>query len=268
MYNFLRMDIRRMMRSRSMLVCLAFMILWAVLGFGMIYSVANPKVAEKVAAVGITLTVSNPEALETMNQLSILEIMAQSGVRGGTFACITGILSAIFLCGEYESGFIKNVFAICECKWKFVLSKLGCLCLANLIFLLAMFLVSVLLNVLSGSFFQWNTPEGMVLYLASAWMLQNAFTALYLLVSILTRSKAAGVGAAILFGGGMVVALLSTVLNLLGWGKFLDYSIYFTLNRCPIAYEKPADLGPLLSGIAFTVIYTVIGKRIAQRNDI
>lgn len=268
MYNFMKMDIRRMLRSRSMQVSLLIVVLWMFLGFGIMYGVANPQAREKIAAAGVTLTITNQEALETMDQISILEIMDQSGVRGGMFACVTGVLAAIFLCGEYECGFIKNVFAVCENKWKFVLSKLGCLCLVNLIFLFAMYLASICLNIVTGSFFQWNTPEGTVLYLASAWMLQNAFSALYLLVSILTRSKAAGVAAGILFGSGTVVVLLSTVLGVLDMNKFLDYTIYFALNRCPMTYEKPADFGPLLTGVVFVAVYTGMGKLAAQRKDI
>lgn len=269
MYNLIRMDIRRMLRSRSMWVCLLLMAVWMCLGFGLMYGVTNPEAREQIAAAGITLTVTNQEGMEeAVKQTGILGIMDQAGIRGGMFACVTGILAALFLCGEYESGFIKNVFALYENKWKFVWSKLVCLCLVNLMLLLGMFLIAVLLNAASGGFFQWNTPEGMAIYLTSAWMLQNGFSALYLLVSILTRSKAAGVAAGILFGGGTIVVLLSSILGLLGLDKIWDYTIYFALNRCPMAYEKLADFEPMLIGIGFIAVYTVLGKLVVQKKDI
>ena len=64
MLNMLRMDIRRMVKGKSLYVCLGILLFTTVLAFGLMYVVLNPDARELAVNMGLRLDVGG-ESLDS-----------------------------------------------------------------------------------------------------------------------------------------------------------------------------------------------------------
>lgn len=270
MRNLFRMDLYRMLRSKGFYICLSILGFYIAISFFLIFSIGNPSMREKIESIGIHFTVTNEDAaVQALASSSMLEVFYQSsGIRGGMFACIIGILASIFICTEYESGFVKNVFLLCENKWNYILSKQLILGFVNFIYLTFIFLLLSLLNLITGNFFVWNDGKDILFFLISIWILETAFSSLYLVIIMVTRKVSASVASGIFLGSGTIFVILSSILGLFGWDKFLHYTLSFSLINIPLSYSGLASLQPLFIGLAFLIIYTIFSVFVVQKRDV
>lgn len=276
MLNMLRMDIRRMVKGKSLYVCLGILLFTTVLAFGLMYVVLNPDARELAVNMGLRLEVGG-ESLDSaaagaMEELAgttgVLDMFRQTNIKGGLFAVVAGILAAVFVCSDFESGFAKNIFSIHEKKWKFICSKLLMMAIVNLFYLLVTFLVTLLLNAATGGFFAWNAPGSCLFYLAGIWVLMNGMSALMIFISATFRSKAAGCTAAVIIGAGFISMIAGAVFSLIGTQWLQDYFLFSSIENYPLAYGGVGDLLPAAVGAAHIILWTVLGSIILSKKDI
>lgn len=246
MLNLLRMDLYRIFRSKSFYICLGILLI--DLGF-----TASGNAADTSAA---------------LKDASLLEVFGQGIISNGSYAVLLGILSSLFICVDFESGFIKNIMTAHENKWDYVLSKTISTCIINFLFLAITFLASLLLNVISGGLFRYSSAPDVMFFLFSAWMLVNGFLALNLLIGVLTRNKAAGIAVTVCINSGMIVALLTNVLGLFGLDRMTNYTISMNLVSLPSSFSGEYNLKPFLTGLIYFIVYTIISKIVLSKRDI
>ena len=129
------------------------------------------------------------------------------------------------------------------------MSKSACLFLVNLFFITVTFLTALGLNAVLGGFFFYNKAVDMLFYVFCIWMVSNGFSALILMICMITRSKAAGVAGAFILCSGLIVLLVSSLLNLFGAGEIMNYTLYMNLAGCPLGYDGLSALGYCRSGL-------------------
>ena len=174
----------------------------------------------------------------------------------------------LFLCSDYQSGFIKNVMVLHQNRWGYIGSKLLTVGIVNAFYLVGHFLFVWLLNVLFGKMVPYSALGDVAYYLSWAWLLTTAFLALIILICVLTRSVAAGALAAVLLGGGAVVVPLYSILNMFHAADWLNYSIYLSLATGPNHYSSVRDLWVYLAGAGFLALYTVLAGLVVKKQDI
>ncbi len=268
MLNLLRMDLYRIFRSKSFYICFGALILCNLLTFGILLLLTNPTLKELIMQYGAEFSAGSEQIKEALSGTSILEVFRQGTIGGGLFSVTTGVLASLFICTDFDCGFIKNIVAAHENKWDYILSKICSLVLINLLYLAGSFLSILPLNLISGGIFAWSYTGDILFYLFSSWMVTNGLSALTMLICIVTRSKAAGIAGAICLNGGLIVMIVNTLLGLFGLQWLTKYSLYINLASLPSSFEGNYSLQACITGLVFLVIYTVISKIVLTRRDI
>ncbi len=147
MFNMFRMDIYRLIRSRFVYVCLALIIGMQALSYLMIYMVGTEEGREAATQAGMIVTVDGEEEI-VLEGVDSLVMYRQALMDGGAYATIFGIASVLFLCSDFQGGFLKNIMTQHRQRWKYIGSKLIALGSLNLIYLLLSVGANYLLNLL------------------------------------------------------------------------------------------------------------------------
>lgn len=268
MLNLLRMNLRHLFRSKSIYVCFGILAFTTLLTFGIFYVLSNPDIQKLLLEHGATITATSGEVKEVLGTTSLLSLFHQTNISGGFFPVVTGILMSLFICTDFDSGFIKNIMAVHENKWNYTLSKMASISVINLIYLVGTYAIALALNLVFGSLFHYASVADTLFYLFCVWMITNGFCALILLVCMITRSKAAGAACAFILCSGLIVMLLQTLLGLFGAGEIMNYTLYMNLATCPLKYNGLVSLRPIIVSVVFIIIYTIISKLILSKKDI
>ena len=268
MFNLLRMDLYRAIRSKSVYVCFGILLIAAVTTFGLLWLMATPQGQETAVRIGMLSAADLPEASSVLDGVDALIMFRQICLDGGMYDLILGIWVMLFVCLDFQSGFIKNVMALYQNRWNYIGSKLVTAGIVNLCYLVLHLLSALLLNRLFGNMVPDTKLEDIVFYLSWAWLLTTAFAALIILICVLTRSVAAGALAAVLLGGGAVVMPLYSILDMFHAGEWLKHTIYLTLAMGPGHYASIQDLHVYAAGAGFLILYTVIAGIVLKRQDI
>lgn len=268
MLNLIRMDLRHLYRSKSIYICFGILAFTSLLTFGIFFILSNPDIQKILLEHGATITATSGEVKEVLGTTSLLSLFHQTNISGGFFSVVTSILMSLFICTDFDSGFIKNIIAVHENKWDYILSKMTSISIVNLIFLVGSYVLVLGLNLVFGSLFHYSNIVDTLFYLFCVWILANGFCALTLLVCMITRSKAAGAASAFIMSSGLIVMIVKTVLGLFGAGEIMDYTLYLNLATCPLKYKGPESLRPIIVGVVFLIIYTVISKLVLAKKDI
>ena len=277
MFNLLRMDLYRMKRGKSVYVCLGVMLIMIVFTLSMIWLVATPQ--GKQAAVQLGIFPAEEQAEEggfqtivadddVMAGVDTLVMLRQTSMDGGVYNLVFGIWVMLFVCADYQSGFIKNVMAAHQNRWKYVVSKIVTAGIVSLFYLIAQYVFVLIMNRLLGNMAPCAPFGDVFFYLTWAWLLTVAFAALTILVCVWTRSVAAGTLTAVLLGSGTVQGPLYMLLNMVHAGGWMKYTIYYTLDLGPNHYAVPADLYVYAVGVGFLVLYAAVAGVVLKKQDI
>lgn len=268
MLNLLRMDLRHMFRSRAFYICFGLLSLTCIITFIIFFMITDPEMQKLLTEHGFTITAASGDIKDAMGTTSLINLFHQTNISGGFLPVVSGILMSLYICTDFDSGFIKNILAIHENKWSYILSKMTCFSIVNLTFLAGTFLIVLGFNAALGNLFFYSSAADTLFYLFNIWMITNGFCALTLLVCIITRSKAAGITAAFVLCSGLIVLIVNAILTLFKANEIMNYTLYINLSSCPFSYTEPSNLRGIIVGLSFTVLYTVLGKLILAKKDI
>jgi ABC-2 type transport system permease protein len=268
MLNLLRMNLYHLFRSKTFYICFAILVSVNLLAFGILYALADPGFRSFIIQAGGSVSGDFQELENTLSSASILELFNQGSMAGGSFAFTVGILASLITYVDFESGFIKNLLSIHVNKWDYILGKICSFCFINLIYMAGSFLVVALCNFLAGNFFIYDSLKEILFYLLSAWMVCNGFSALILLIAVLTRNKAACILSAVFLNGGLVVMIIRTLLGLFNLQHLTDFTLYMNLVSLPMNYTGISSWRPFIIGLGFMIFYTILSKIILAQKDI
>lgn len=270
MFNLLRMDLYRIKRSPSVYICLAILLSLSALCCWLVWLMETPDGRQTAMKMGMFELEELAELEAEGNALAdmdLLEMFRDVGMDGGFYCSILGIVVALFVCMDFQSGYIKNIMAAHRNRWTYVVSKVLTAGFVNFLYLLISFGFCLLMNFLFHlvPFTSWNN---ILFYLAWAWLISTAFTSLIIAICIFTRSAALGILGTILFGSGIIVTFLSYLTNLFHLGQWADYTLYFNMTYGPSVCTGIGDLKIFAIGLVFMALYTAAASSALTRQDI
>lgn len=268
MFNLLRMDLYRMKRSRSAYVCLGLLLLATVLTYGLFWLMFSPQGQSFAIRIGMLTSEDGQEFLSMLDGVDTLIIFRQIGLDGGLYNVIFGIWVMLFVCMDYQSGYIKNIMALHQNRWSYIGSKLFTAAIVDILYLIIQYMFVLLMNRLFGNLVPYAGAGDVLFYVSWAWLLTTAFSGLIIMVCVCTRSVAAGALAAVLLGGGVIVVPLCQILAIFHTGEWMNNTIYLTLALGPDRYVSLQDLRVFAVGAAFLVIYPVLAGLVLRKQDI
>ena len=268
MFNLLRMDLYRVIRSKSLYVCFGILLLMVFTAFGLWYVVVSPQGLELLASLENGGNVQLTGLSKALEELDFLMLFRQICLDGGMYNLMLGIFVMLFVCADFQKGFIKNVMAFHQNRWNYVGSKLLTAAIVDACYLVGMLAVSLVLNQVLGQLVSPSPWQDLVFYMTWVWLLTTAFSALIILLCVLTRSVAVGAVAAVLLGSGLVVTLGYGLLDLLHLNGWLEYTIYLTMSMGPGHFASAGDLKVYAVGAGFLALYTVLTGIFLNKKDI
>lgn len=268
MFNLLRMDLYRVRRSKSVYICFGILLAATVSFFGLLWLMAMPKGQELAIRIGMLTAEEAAESASILKGVDSLVMFRQTCLDGGMYSATFGVWVMLFVCADFQSGFIKNIMALYQNRWYYVGSKIMTTGIVNFCYLILHLLFTLLVNRLFGNMVPYADLGDYVFYMSWAWFVTTAFAVLVVLLCVLTRSTAAGAIGVVLLGSGAVVMPLYRILDMFHIGSWLKHSIYLTLAMGPGEYTAWKDLHVYAVGAGFLILYTVVTGIVLRRQDI
>ena len=175
MFNLLRMDLYRAKRSKSVYICFGILFIATVMLFGLIWLMETPQGQEIALRIGMISQEEAKEASGLLNGVDSLIFFRQICLDGGSYNLIFGIWVMLFVCMDFQSGFIKNVMALHQNRWNYVGSKILTAGIVNVCYLVLHYLSALLMNRIFGELVPYTKWVDVVFYLSWAWLLTTAF---------------------------------------------------------------------------------------------
>lgn len=270
MFNLLRMDLYRLKRSRSVYVCFGVLVLMTIATVGMIWLTETPQ-GQQIALKLEIMTeqqVQQEAARSDLAGMNTQQLFRQMGLNGGTYSCVFGIWLMLFVCMDYQSGFIKTIMVSHQNRWNYVGSRILTAGIVNMIYLALQYVIVLALNrIFALQAADASFPE-ILFYAGWSWLVTTAFAALIILVCILSKSVAAGALAVVFFGTGTFVMPLYFLLRVIGIGEWTKYTIYRMLSEGPDRYISVKDLYVYAAGAVLVAFYAAMAGIVLKRQDI
>ena len=266
MFNLLRMDLYRLKRSRSVYICFAILLVISIICFWFVWMATTPGGLTFAAKIGIAET-RRDDSFSAGDYDSLL-MFREIAMDGGGYSVILGILVALFVCLDFQSGFLKNIMSLHRYRWKYVISKVITAGILSFLYLTLQYAFCILLNLLFGHLAPFTGFRDILFYLTNAWINTTAFSALIIMVCFFTRSITAGVLTTFLLASGIVQAVIYSFTGLFHLEGWQNYTLYYNLAFAPSSYAKMEDLRGIFVGLVFLILYSVIAAVSLSRQDI
>lgn len=270
MFNLLKMDVRRLFKSRSFYIVLgvlAGLILTVVL---MVSTVTNQQVLDAMASQGMDVEVDgSAEELraefETMTQLDF----ACECLSIGFLLLLTGIGVTLFVHSDFSSGGIKNICFARPRRRDYVLSKILLAGVYSATLTILGMAASLLFPLLFGLHPAASPLTDILQYAFWLWLPSWAFGLMGLALTLLTRSSTLGIIMAVISGGGVTVALLRTVCSQLGWPALEQYLLSYVEEYLCVPMPDAGQMAMILCcSLGWAALYAAVSLLAMEKRDI
>ncbi|MEG0683493.1 MAG: ABC transporter permease [Coprobacillus sp.] len=254
MFNLLRMDIKRLKKSKSSYVILILSMLLCLLAFMALYIALNPDLQAWMREHGFIFQFNGTDSSQI--QMTLIDTFQNTYIQS-FFALFIGIMVVLFNCHENECGFSKNIFSIHVNRSHYLFSKIISLSLYFILVISICFIETIVLNLCLSSFFIVNPINEIILYLVMLWFLTIALVCLYSALSIWLKSKSGCIGTVIVYATGIWLSIIQPLLGIIGWQHILDYTLMNNINILA-QNVKNIDMNSILVMIVNVGIYIVV----------
>ena len=295
MVNILRMDLYRLLRSKSLWICLGVMVILAAMTIGMFGLLTNADFMQWAQSSGATVssasnsvvsigvngnsTMSTEEiartiaqAQEAISNSSLLTMTGTTLINGNALAIMFTIFLSIFLASEFESGYSKNVFTVQPNRITFLGAKLVEIVLIAAVFTAVSLASIAAVGAIAGLSFASTSAVDILIWGALVTLVLSGFGMLIALIIWLTRKVAAGIIGAVVLVTGMLVMIVQALLSLF---PAVSHLTDFTLYSCMSALGRGLYVEGGLSvahiagvGLAFVIVYSVLSAVVLQKKDV
>ena len=254
MFNMLRMDLRRLFKSRSFKIILLVTAALILMVSLMAVVVSDPETLDKMGASGAELDETDRQMAEEIRSMTQLGLTPET-LGGGFLLSIVGIGVTLFVTGDFSSGFVKNICCAQPCRASYVLSKaLAAGVYSGIITLLGVVLI-LFAPYLYGMRPVPNAISDILRYLFWMWLPHWAFAMMALALVLLTRSATLGMILSLVAGSGLTAVLVGTLGKFLGWPPLEQYLLSSVVKG---VYTPHSGIGQVWTVLTCTVAWAVI----------
>ena len=262
MFNMLKMDLRRLFKSRNFYIILGVTTVLILMVAMLTAVVSDPETLDSMGVSGAEIDEIDRKMSEDIRNMTQLDL-AYETLGGGFLLIIVGIGVTLFANGDFSSGFVKNICCAQPRRANYVLSKaLAAGIYSGIITLLGVVLI-LLAPYLYGMRPIPSAIPDILQYLFWMWLPHWAFALMALALVLLTRNTTLGIILSLVAGGGLTAVLVGTLGKLLRWPPLEQFflssvvkGVYAPQNgitqswmilACTIAWAAVYGIGSLLS---------------------
>jgi ABC-type transport system involved in multi-copper enzyme maturation permease subunit len=183
---------------------------------------------------------------------------------------LVGLIAMLLICGDYSSGFAKNIFASHTNKWNYLISKILTLVVASTIMMVVLVLEMFIISLLIGHSVAVDDPLGLVYFLFQKILVSLAFASIYSFINVLTRNKAVGCVAAFLVGTGGLVMGLSLFFGIIGIDGSLitESTIYGSSTLVSFKFDAVLLIRVIAASVLWTALYAFFNNMVLRTRDV
>lgn len=281
MVNIMRMDLYRLVHSKSLWVFLAIIVALAAISTGTVAYVSSPTFTESLEAaeglhVGFSDAKSTAEAGAALGSLvqnlSAESLVGSSLLSGGALACLFAIFVAIFLTAEFEGGFAKNVLSAQPNRLALLAARSVEIAVLAVAFTAVSIGATLAIAAVAGLELAPTPPADLALWAALVALSVAAFGMLTALGAWATRKMAASIVIGVVLASGVVTTVLKGALVLFPSAPHIaDYTPYSCTTSLAQGLGAAGALDPLhiaLVTAAFIAIGIGLGAVALQKRDV
>lgn len=254
MFNLLRMDLRRLFKSRSFYTVLSVTAVLLILVTILAYAIADPETMDAMEAQGAEITESDHMMSEYIQNMSQLDLMHET-LGSGFLLVMIGIGMTLFVNGDFSSGCIKNICCINPRRRDYVLSKIVLAGIYSGIITVLSVLLMLLSPVLIHMYPAPDSVSQILRYVLWMWLPHWAFALMALTLVLLTRSTTLGIILSLVSGGGLTVALVGMLGRLLRWPSFEQCFLAAVVKGL---YTPESGIAPIRMILACTAAWAAV----------
>lgn len=254
MTDLIKMDIYRLVHSKSFKV-------------GLLFSIIIPLLV--IGAMGTVIRLSGTE-IDDMSVNIFIKMWIGKGFSLGQVIMIgleslslliSTVLTVLFVNEEQSDGFIKNIAVIVPNRGMLVVSKFCGIAVINL----SIFLVYTIVSVIAGAVCMSSVLiKGPVLYTIFVWLvkflLYMAIDSIILCICMLTKSRSLAIGVSVIWGIGVIRIVYSAIgafINMAIRGLHIDVSL-FTPDGVNAILTLKSEPDVLIRGVIISLIYSAV----------
>ncbi len=268
MFNMLRMDLRRLFKSRSFKIILLVTAALILMVSLMTAVVSDPEVLDDMGAHGAEIDEIDRRMSEEIRNMTQLDL-AHETLGGGFLLIIVGIGVTLFVNGDFSSGFVKNICCAQPRRASYVLSKaLAAGIYSGIITLLGVVLI-LLAPYLYGMRPVSSAIPDILQYLFWMWLPHWAFALMALALVLLTRNTTPGIILSLVAGSGLSAVLAGTLGKLLRLPPFERYFLAVVVKGIYTPENGITPIGIILAcSAAWAAVYGVGSLISMEKRDI
>lgn len=278
MFDLLRMDLRRMARGKAFWVTLAVFCGVILLLCTTMAVTADADLVTKFASWGGTVTVNGQtitdaaqaqaeliaeaaEARAELESMNKAQFFYSLFCQGGGLSVFIAILSTLFVCEDFSSGFAKNIFSVRRRGASYLLAKAAAMVCATGVFILLCTALCQVCFIALRMPLQPGTAAEYARYLLQAWVAVSAFAIQNIFFCVWLRSVGLGIVLSFVCAGGVAAMAIEAVTRLfrLNPTPFLLFGATMTDGLTPA--------GAVVCAV-WSAIYLLLGTVVLRRKDI
>ncbi|MEY8388751.1 hypothetical protein AALC17_15960 [Oscillospiraceae bacterium 38-13] len=268
MFNMLRMDLRRLFKSRSFYVILGITAVLLILVTVMAHAIADPETMDAMEEQGAEITESDRMMSEYIQNMSQLEFMHEA-LGSGFLLVMTGIGMTLFVNSDFSNGFIKNICCAMPRRRDYVFAKILLAGIYSGIITVLSVLLMLLSPVLVHMYPVPDSISQILRYVLWMWLPHWAFALMTLVLVLLTRSTTLGIILSLVSGSGLTVALVGMLGKLLRWPPFEQCFLAAVVKGVYIPESGIAPIRIILAcTIAWAAVYGIGSLSSMEKRDI
>lgn len=268
MFNMLKMDLRRLFKSRNFYIILGVTTVLILMVAMLTAVVSDPETLDSMGVSGAEIDEIDRKMSEDIRNMTQLDL-AYETLGGGFLLLMTGIGVTIFVGSDFTSGFVKNICCAQPRRVNYVLSKaLTAGVYSGVITLLGTLLI-LLAPYLHGMRPVPNTAPEILRYLFWMWLPHWSFGLMALALVLLTRSTTLGIILSLAAGGGLTAALVGALGKLLRWPPLEQFFLSVVVKGVYVPQGGIARGWMILAcTAAWAVVYGAVSLLAMEKRDI
>lgn len=268
MFNLLRMDLRRLFKSRNFKIILLVTAALILMVSLLVTMVSDPEMLDAMEASGGEIDEIDRQMSEEIRNMTQLDL-AHETLGGGFLLIMVGIGVTLFVSSDFSSGFVKNICCTRPRRVDYVISK----ALAAGVYSGIITVLGVALILLSPYLYGLRpvpSPVSDILrYLFWLWLPHWAFALMSLSLVLLTRSSALSIILSLVAGSGLTAVLVGTLGKLLSWPPLEQYFLAAVVKGVYVPQAGITQVSVVLTcTIAWTAVYGVGCLLAMEKRDI
>lgn len=265
MFNLVKTDIRRLFRSRSFYIILTVTAVLILALVALVATMTDQRVLNAIESQGEEIDQSEYEMREEFNRMGQLNF-AHECLGSGFLLLMTGIGMTLFVHSDFSSGFVKNLCFARPRRWEYILSKV----LAAGVYSGVITILGVFLALVSPGLFGFHlaaSPIGhMLRYMFWLWLPNWAFSLMALALTLLAHGSTLAIVMSVVSGGGVTVAVLRPVCQMLGWPALDRYLLSSVTQFQCVPAPGMSQINLILASSAGWALLYVVGSLFLMEN--